>query len=114
MCVCAPQVLTVMNVTIEYASCRSCGEFAETPLEKSPLRLLTRELERALVRRACVRGPTEPAAEIRARRVRETIVQQVPARENPVDDVQAGRGSVAHRQRHGPVQLNHGRRRRAQ
>ena len=83
------------------------GELGQPPLEKPPLRLLPREREGALVRGAGVRRSPEPPAQLRARGVRETVVQQIAALEDGVDERQTRRRAVAHRHRDRAVQLDH-------
>src|SRR5439155_21697999 len=69
-------------------------EFRNAAGEKTPLRLLTRQRERALVRVARIGGPSEPAAEVRARGVREPILAKIPVAENPIDHPEAGGGAI--------------------
>ena len=58
--------------------------------------------------RACAVS-SQPPAEIRARRVRQVVIVEIAAREDRVDEGKAGCRAVAHRHRHGAIQLDHGR-----
>ena len=85
-------------------------QFGQPPFEKAPLRLLLRQREGALRRR---RGPrrSAPAAGTDRRAPRAPGGSR-PARRarGSLDQRQAGRRAVAHRHRHGAVQLDHRRR----
>src|SRR6185503_2173937 len=72
-------------------------QLRETPLDEPPFGLLTSERQRALEGGARLRRPSEPAAQFRARRVRQPVVAQLAARENAVDDCQARLRTVTHR-----------------
>ena len=69
---------------------RQLGKLGQAALEKPPLRLLPREGEGALVGRAGVVVPSEPAAEIGARGMGEVIVRQIAAREDRIDQREPG------------------------
>src|SRR5262250_2797506 len=86
----------------------SVAELRQAALEKAALRLLSRERERAFVRRASVAGLAEPSAKIGARRVRERIVGEIAAIQDRVDQRQPGHWPVAHRDRGRAIQLDHG------
>src|ERR1051325_4617823 len=79
------------------ASGNGSAEVAQAAREEPPLGLLLREGQGARVRRDRVVGSAEAATQIRARGVREDIVGQEPAIENVVDEREAGRGAVPHR-----------------
>src|SRR5688500_13413571 len=70
------------------------GKLGEPAFEKPPLRLLPRERESALEGGAGIRGPSEPPAQLRPRRVCQAIIQQIAPLENGVDEGQPGGGAV--------------------
>jgi hypothetical protein len=80
----------------------------EPRLQEASLRLLLRQLERSLVRRARVGRGSDAPAQVRPRRVRRLILRQVAAAQDPFDERERRLGSVAHRDRHGPIELDHG------
>src|SRR3954467_6788300 len=85
-------------------------QLAQAPLEEAALGLLAGEGEGARVGGAGVRGPSQAAEEVGAGGVREVVVGQLAAREEDVDERQAGGRAVAHGHGGGAVQLHHGRR----
>src|SRR5438874_8600261 len=67
-------------------------QLPQPPFEKPAFGLLLREREGAFVRRACVLGPPEPAAEFGASGMGEMVVGQVAARQNGVHELQSDGG----------------------
>src|SRR4029453_4118862 len=63
----------------------SSRQLGQPSFQEPALRLLSRELDRALVGRARRRGPTQPAAQVGARRVRQVVVSKVAAGKDGVD-----------------------------
>src|SRR5436305_14817729 len=68
-------------------------------LQEPPLRLLARERERALERRARVGRSSEPPAQLGAGGVREAIVAKFASTEDRVDEREACGRAVADRDR---------------
>ena len=91
----------------ERSSClRLLRQLGEPAREKAALRLLPRQGQRALVRRAGVRRSTQPTAQIRFGGVGEPVLDQVSALENRVDNRETRLGPVPHRHRDGAIQLD--------
>ena len=87
---------------------RSILQLGESALEEAPLRLLSGEGKRSLVRGPRFSPSAQPPAQIRPGRVRQAVARQIAARQDGVDQQQPGFGAVAHRYRHGAIQLDHG------
>src|SRR5262249_59386914 len=86
-------------------------QLRETALEQPALGLLPRQLDGAPVRHSRFLRLAELTVEFRPRRMRGAIVRELTAVEDGVDDRDAGRGTIARRDRHGAIQLDDGRRR---
>src|SRR5262245_22265767 len=87
---------------------RGLGELGQAPLQESPLRFLPDEAEGPLIGGAGFLDLPQPPAKIRARRMRQVVVGQIAAREDRVDQFEAGSGTVPHGDRHGAIQFNDG------
>src|SRR5581483_10943396 len=81
-------------------------ELGESALEESLFGLLLRQAERALVRFPRVRDAAEPAAEIGAGGMSEVVFVQVAALEDGIDQREARRRAVTHRDRDGAIELD--------
>ena len=80
------------------------------PCEEAPLGLLLGKVERAFVECSGFSHSSQSPAQVGPRRVSEVVVGEVAAIQDILDQDQPGLRSVSHRNRHGAVQLDHGRR----
>ena len=78
----------------------------QTSFEEPPLGLLIRERQGALVGGPGFFVSSQPSQQFAARRVRELIVGQLPAREDRVDEREAGRRAIAHGHGGGAIQFH--------
>src|SRR5688572_29377280 len=82
----------------------------EPSLDEPASGALLGELERPAVRLARRGVAPEPAAQVGAGGMRRLVVGELAAGEERVDECETRRRAVAHGDRGGPVQLDHGRR----
>src|SRR3954469_23259251 len=83
------------------------GELLDSASEESTFWVQFRQFERAVVGGSGVGGLAEAAQEIGAGGVRQAVIPQIAAREDGVDQRQAGGWTAPHRDVYRPVQLDH-------
>jgi hypothetical protein len=77
------------------------------PVHQEPShRFRPRQMNGLGIRRPSLGRSAESPAQVGPRRVREVIVFKIAARQDGVDEREAGGRRVAHRDRHGPVQFH--------
>ena len=86
----------------------SVRDLGQPALEKPPLRLQPREAEGTFVGGAGVHRPPQSPAQVCPSGVGEMIIFQIATRQDRINQREASRGAVAHRHRHGAVQLDDG------
>src|SRR5207248_148543 len=101
------------HLTAEYGGWKQrlrLRQLRQPAFEKPPFRLLPRQLQGPLIGNAGLGDFSQPPTQVGPSRVSQIIVGQFAPHEDRLDQRQPRRGAVAHRHRHGTIQLDHGRR----